>query len=108
MRRVLLALVSGLLATAVMASAATAATQPNADCPLGARGAGGSTISGWELWTLADVAETIDDPAAAAATFDQYNRNNDDYICVLTQVLPNDASGSDIWYFGRDNTVPSR
>ena len=107
MRRVLLALVAVLLATAGIASAAMAQS-PHTGCPEGAGHAGGSTIGGWELWTFADMLATFEDPAAAQAEWDRHNRNNDDYVCVMEQVLPNDASGDDTWYLARDNNVPTR
>jgi hypothetical protein len=106
-RRVLLSLVAVLIATASLASAALAGS-PHTGCPVGAGHAGGSTIGGWELWTLGDMVATFDDPAAAEAEFARHNRNNDDFVCVMEQVLPNDASGDDTWYIARDNNVPAR
>jgi hypothetical protein len=106
MRRVLLALVALLLATASLAGGALAKS-PHTGCPVGAGHAGGSTIGGWELWTFEQMAATFDDPAAAEAEFARHNRNNDAYVCVMEQVLPNDASGT-TWYLARDNNVPAR
>ena len=104
-------LVTASLATLLTAGAALAAP-PHTGCPAGPNGAGGSTIGSWELMDLEDLAAAIEatggDPAQAEQEFARQNRNGDEFVCTMTQVLPNDASGSDIWFVSRDNTSAAR
>ena len=104
-------LAAAVLATFLTAGAALAAP-PHSGCPAGPSGAGRSTIGMWELMTVEDLAAAIEatggDPAQAEQEFALHNRNGDELICTMTQVLPNDASGSDIWFVSRDNTSAAR
>ena len=100
----------GVLALAT-GTAALAAPLYNG-CPVGPFGGGSSTIGAWEPMTLEDLAgaieETGGDPAQAEGEFARHNRNGDGFICTLTQILPNDASGADTWFVSRDNTAAAR
>lgn len=96
------------IALLVMATAAFAAS-PYAGCSVGPGPAGGSTIEAWQLMneqTLADAVEASGfDPAEAALIFAKEDKNNDGNLCVMVQVLPNDASGSDTWFVSHDNNA---
>jgi hypothetical protein len=108
MRRLIAILVVVGLMMVVLATGALAAS-PNAGCPVGPSGTGGSNNEAWVLWdeaTLADAAEAAGhDPAEASLEFGQFNKNNDDLLCVMVQVLPNDASGADTWFVTHDNNA---
>ncbi len=90
--------------TATMALAAP----PHGGCPVGPS-SGNSTIGPWELMTVemlaTAIAETGGDPAQAEGLFPKTNRNGDQFVCTMTQILPNDASGSDTYFVIRDNTA---
>jgi hypothetical protein len=111
MRRLTLATALGALITVMFASAALAAS-PHRGCSVGPVDAGNSTIGSWELMDEATFAEAIEDsgfdPSLAAAIFETEDRNGDGLLCVMTQVLPNDASGSDTWFVSHDNNAPGR
>jgi hypothetical protein len=102
----ILSLVS--LAMLVMATGALAAS-PYAGCPVGPGAGGGSTIGAWQVMdepTLADAIEACGfEPAEAALIFAKEDKNNDGRLCVMVQVLPNDASGSDTWFVPHDNNA---
>ena len=51
------------------------------------------------------IVDTGGDPAQADAEFARHNRNGDAFVCTMTQILPNDASGSAVWFVSRDNTT---
>jgi hypothetical protein len=78
-------------------------------CPVGAGQTGTASIGAWEAMDEATLAAAMQaaggDPSQAAAEFAKYNRNGDSYLCVMTQVLPNDASGFDTWFISRDNNT---
>ena len=78
-------------------------------CPVGAGQTGTATIGAWEAMDETTLAAAMQaaggDPSQAAAEFAKYDRNGDDYLCVMTQVLPNDASGFDTWFVSRDNNT---
>ncbi|HSL26010.1 MAG TPA: hypothetical protein VLA54_06965 [Acidimicrobiia bacterium] len=107
MRRVsaVLALVS--LAMILMATGVSAES-PYAGCPVGP-GEGGSTIGSWQLLDEATVADELEaagfDPAEAALVFAKEDKNADGWLCVMTQLLPNEASGSDTWFVSHDNNA---
>lgn len=112
MRRGILSVVLGLLFTAAFAPGALAAP-PNRACGVGPDGAGNSTIGEWQLWDEATLAAGLADhfglPAQVAAdVFDAEDKNNDGLLCVLVQVLPNDASGSDTWFVSHDNNAKKK
>jgi hypothetical protein len=46
--------------------------------------------------------------ARGALACGRHDRNADGIICVITQVLPNDASGNDIWFVAPDNNSAAR
>ncbi|HSM44557.1 MAG TPA: hypothetical protein VK969_06020 [Acidimicrobiia bacterium] len=108
MRRLtsMLALVA--LMTTLFAGAALGAP-PHGGCPVGPVNAGNSTIGAWERMdetTLAAAtAASGFDPGIVADIFAKEDRNGDGLLCVMTQVLPNDASGSDIWFVSHDNNA---
>jgi hypothetical protein len=90
---------------------AALAAPPHDGCPAGPSG-GGSTIGAWEPMTPAMLVAAIiasgGDPAGAEAEFARHDRNDDKILCVMTQVLPNDASGNDTWFVTRDNNSAAR
>ena len=90
---------------------AVLAAPPHDGCPIGSS-RGGSTIGQWERMTKpmleVAIAETGGDPAQAEGEFALHDRNGDGVLCTITQVLPNDASGSETWFVSRDNTAAAR
>ena len=101
------------LLSVLMLGTATAAlaAPPHVGCPVGPS-RGGSTIGPWEPMTIemleSAIAATGGDPAQAEGEFALHNRNGDEIICTITQILPNDASGSDTWFVSRDNTAAAK
>jgi hypothetical protein len=73
---------------------------------------GGSSIGDWRLLSEAEFAAELAsggfDPAEAAVIFATEDRNQDDLLCVMKQILPNDSSGSDTWYVSHDNNARSK
>ena len=108
MRRLTLAIALGALVTVMFAGTAWAAS-PHRGCSVGPVNAGNSTIGAWELMdetTLAAATEASGfDPEIVADIFAKEDRNGDGLLCVMTQVLPNDASGSDTWFVSHDNNA---
>ncbi len=108
MRRLIAILVVVGIVMVVLATGALAAS-PYAGCSVGPSGTGGSTIGGWELWdeaTLGDAQVAAGfDLEGYSAEFDKQDNNNDGTLCVMVQVLPNDASGSDTWFVTHDNNA---
>ena len=108
MRRLIAILVVVGLIMVVLATGALAAS-PYAGCPVGPSGTGGSTIGGWELWDEVTTADALVagglDPAEASLVFEEVDKNNDGLLCVMVQVLPNDASGFDTWFVYHDNNA---
>ena len=96
------------LVVLVMATGALAAS-PYAGCSVGPSGVGGTTIGGWEFMDEAALADAIEasgfDPAEASLIFAKQEKNDDGTLCVMVQVLPNDASGSDTWFVSHDNNA---
>ena len=109
MRRLIVIVVSVCLAMTVLVTGALAAP-PHRGCPVGPASAGSSTIGAWELMDQATLADAIEasgfDPAEAEVIVAKNDRNSDGLICVMTQLLPNTASGSDTWFIGIDNNIP--
>ena len=107
-RRLFVLVVMVCLLALVIAPAAWA-DFPWRGCPVGPQDEGGSTIGEWHLWTEVTFAEELEaagfDPEDAAAVFAKENKNRDAYLCVMTQNLPNDASGSDTWFVSHDNNA---
>lgn len=96
------------------------ADPPVGGCPHGGpqEGVVDATEKGWVLWSIPDLADRL---IAEADFFDESDRdwiieelrvkedlNGDDHLCTLRQVLPNDASGSAVWYIVFDNVVRIR
>lgn len=108
MRRLTAIVVVVGLVMVVLATGALAKS-PYAGCPVGPSGTGGSTIGGWELWDEGTVVAALVaggmDPAEAPLFFEEADKNNDGSLCVMVQVLPNDASGSDTWHLYLDNNA---
>ena len=74
-------------------------------------------MSSWQLMSLEEYAQFLVDNsksnptqeeaiARATATFAFCDKNGDNYACVMTQSLPNDANGSDTWFLVEDNHFP--
>ena len=74
-------------------------------------------MSSWQLMSLEEYAQYLveyanSNPteeeafARATATYAFCDKNMDDYACVMTQHLPNDANGSDLWFLIEDNHFP--
>lgn len=80
---------------------------------MGTRDAGGSTIGAWQLLDESALAAAIEaggyDPAEAplfaAQVVAANDRNDDGLVCVMTQVLPNDASGANTFFVAHDNNA---
>jgi len=104
MRRLLtLAVVIGLF-TVMTVQVALASPPEVTACPTGPGDTNSEIITGWELITQEQLAERYGgNEAAAQATFDFCDRDGDGLICTMTQHLPNDANGSDLWYLSEDN-----
>lgn len=109
MRRLTAIAVFVVLAMTVLATGALGAP-PHRGCPVGPTSAGSSTIGAWQLMdqaTLAAAMEASGGPSSnAEAIVAKNDRNADGLVCVMTQLLPNTASGFDTWYIGIDNNTP--
>ena len=95
-------------ATVAMAMTSGAfAASPYRGCSVGPEDAGGSTIGSWELLDEAALAVALEmagyDPAFAAGEFEANDKNGDALLCIMTQVLPNDASGNTTFFVSHDN-----
>lgn len=97
-----------IVALAITAGSAVA-VPPHAGCPVGAGNSGSSGIEAWALWDEATLAQEFADanldPNMAAVIFASEDKNGDQLLCVLKQVLPNDASGNTTWFVSRDNNT---
>ena len=112
MRRGILSAVLGLVMVAASGSAALA-SPPHAGCGVGPNDAGPSAINGWQLWDEPTLAGEIEasfgnGAASAAMIFASEDRNGDGMLCVMKQVLPNDASGATTWFVSADNTANAK
>lgn len=96
------------LALFLLAAPALAA-KPIAGCPTGPGDTGTADITAWQLWDQATfeaaVIATGGDPTGV---YDEGDKNGDGKLCILVQVLPNDASGNDTWFVSKDNTSAAR
>lgn len=116
MRRILV--VTVLVVVSVLGSVAVAVAAPPHDgCAVGPNGPGKSTIEPWDLWAETTYAQALEDSGfvdaegaveLAGTVFEKEDRNADGWICVMRQVLPNDASGFDTWLVAHDNTANTR
>ena len=98
--------------TAMAGFSVSAGAAPKHDeCPVGPGENGGSTIGAWEKMTQAALEGALaaagysGAEAIAAEIFAKENKNDDDYLCVMPQVLPNDASGETEFFVSRDNNA---
>lgn len=95
----------------IIATGALAAS-PYAGCSVGPSGSGGSTIGGWQLMDEATLADGLEasgfDPAEASLIFAKEDKNDDGLLCVIVQMLPNAASGSDTWFVSHDNNASEK
>jgi hypothetical protein len=101
---------AALLLVTATPSLAAEGTAPNAGCQ---PGAGNDLMGSWQLLSLEEYAQRIyevgkaPDLASAleraTATYAFCDRDGDGYACVMEQNLPNDASGSSLWFLVEDN-----
>ena len=100
-RRVVLVLLLTTLISAI--SPLAQATPPHHGCPVGPVDAGSSTIGRWELLDESGLPPEYADAILASA-----DRNGDGWVCLMTQILPNDASGDTEWLIARDNNAKEK
>ena len=104
--RVTTAAVVAVTAMAWLAVGASAAP-PHDGCPVGPGGNGKTGNGAWILMNESALDAAMEaaggGPDDAAAAFAANNRNDDAYLCVMRQVLPNDASGFTTFFVYRDN-----
>ena len=96
--------------TGMAGLAASAGAAPkHTGCPTGPGQSGNTGNSAWQLMDEPTLDAAIEGsgggPDDAAANFAKNNKNGDAYLCVMPQVLPNDASGASEFYVIRDNTA---
>lgn len=110
MRRLFVALALMSLVLATTGGAASAA--PRAGCPVGPKETGTASIGAFELLDLQEFVAIHEaagfDAASTTDVFEGVDKNDDGLACVMTQVLPNDASGSDTWFVSMDNVARAR
>ncbi len=108
------AIAAGFLLTMAPPAHADNAGAPVAGCQ---PGAGNDLMSNWQLLSLEEYAQLLVDSSKSEPTWDQAldratatyafcDKNGDNYACVMTQHLPNDANGSDTWFLIEDNHFP--
>ena len=109
----LLLLTMGLLSVASVPTALAA--PPHSGCGQGPGEGTGSANGAWELWdeeiydaALLEFSDGEDPGFTAADVFAEDDRNRDGHLCVMIQMLPNDASGSDVYFLAHDNTARGR
>lgn len=110
MRRISHGLALASIVTLLMAGVATAAP-PNTGCPNGppVQQGGPATVIAWRLMDAALLQELSGaSEEAIADEFATHDRNDDGLLCVLTEVLPNDASGAFEWFTPVDNVARGR
>lgn len=80
-------------------------------CPVGPGENGGSAIGAWERMIEAELARALEAAEytgaaeTAAAIFAKEDKNDDYFVCVMPQVLPNDASGETEFFLIHDNNA---
>ena len=98
------------VATMAWLAAAAGAAPPHDECAVGP--ASNTVNSAWQLTdepTLDAAIEAAGGGADdAAALFDANDNNGDELLCVLTQTLPNDASGFVTFFLVHDNHANAR
>lgn len=108
-----LSISAAILLAAVSPVSAANGTAPTAGCQ---PGAGNDLMGSWQLLSLEEYADLLNKEynapnyesalARATATYAFCDKNGDNYACVMTQNLPNDANGSDTWLLVEDNHFP--
>lgn len=116
MRRMFGCLAAASMSLLVMSPAQAASRWSG--CAVGPEEAGPSTIGSWQLWDRAAYVEGLlwsgytDDEALAyelaEPAFAKDDRNGDGLLCVMTQQLPTDSSGFDIWFVSHDNVAKNQ
>jgi hypothetical protein len=101
---------AAILLTATPAALAADGLAPEDECQ---PGADNQIIEGWQLLSLEEYAKLLVEEGSASdyesaleratATYAFCDRNGDNYACVMEQNLPNDASGSSLWFLIEDN-----
>ena len=103
-----------ILLVAVSPVSAANGTTPSTGCQ---PGAGNDLMGSWQLLSLEEYAQLLVEKSKsnpsyeealkrATATYAFCDKNGDNYACVMTQHLPNDANGSDTWFLIEDNHFP--
>ena len=103
-------LAAALLLATASPSFAAEGTAPDAGCQ---PGAGNDLMGYWQLLSLEEYAQLLYEVGKApdfasaleraTATYDFCDRDGDGYACVMEQKLPNDSSGSSLWFLVEDN-----
>ena len=92
---------------AVLIASSAFAARPIAGCPAGPGETGTADIDAWRPMTEQQLRDAValagGDPDTASAEFDRYDTNADGILCVMQQILPNDASGATTFYVSHDN-----
>jgi hypothetical protein len=104
------AVAAAMVLAMVSPSIAANGTPPVTGCQ---PGGDNQIVEGWQLLSLNEYADLLVDEghapnyesalASATATYAFCDRNEDNYACVMKQNLPNDASGSSLWFLIEDN-----
>jgi hypothetical protein len=106
-----LAVVAALAVVAMAGSVSASAAPKHRGCGVGPGEGGNTTIGAWELMLeteLAGAFASIGHPDAegiAEAFFAKNDKNGDGLLCVMPQVLPNEASGDDEFFVAHDNNA---
>jgi hypothetical protein len=106
----ILAVSAAMLLAGALPALAANGTAPDTGCQVGANN---QIVGEWQLLSEEEFAQLRYDNfeyasyeealKAAGVTYAFCDRNNDGLACVMTQTLPNDASGSIIWTLVEDN-----
>ncbi|MEJ2487369.1 MAG: hypothetical protein P8Y68_16715 [Anaerolineales bacterium] len=105
------AIAAGFLLAMASPAHADNAGAPAAGCQ---PGAGNDLMGSWQLLSLEEYAQLLVEKSKSAPSYEQAlaratatyafcDKNGDNYACVMTQNLPNDANGSDTWFLIEDN-----
>jgi hypothetical protein len=109
--RITMAATVAVTAMAGLAVGASAAPPHNA-CAIGPGGSGNTGNSAWQLTDEPTLGAAIEAAGGGAddvaAIFVANDKNGDELLCVLTQTLPNDASGAETFFVFHDNTANAR
>jgi hypothetical protein len=102
------------IAAAMLLTAAPAALAANGQPPVNGcqPGADNDIVNEWQLFNHEDFVDYLvngflyDEEAAdqrSIIMFDFCDHNDDGYVCVMQQNLPNDASGRSTYWLAEDN-----